>query len=343
MLKQYVKDYAPSKYKLIFGENKSGTCNYLAYSGHISKGSVEKKCSQADFLDFLKKQLPKAPADEAYTAMYEEIALGTFLPKAVSKDNSVIPMQINKAELTAILKNVSAYLPFLNEKDSDGKTNCEKILNIFTFRVPYYVGPLNTHSEKAWLVRGNEKVYPWNFEKVVDIDASAEKFIENLTSKCTYLCREDVLPKNSLLYSKFTVLNELNNLKINGEKVSVQLKQNIYNELFMRYNKVTEKKLKDYLKSVGINDAEISGIDGDFKSNLKVFRDLKQYNLTDGEKDEIVKAVTIFGDDKKLLKKRLKSRFSEKLSEDEIKSLSKLIHRLGQAFKKIPGRAGRRG
>ena len=30
---------------------------------------------------------------------------------------------------------------------------------------------------------------------MVDTDTSAEKFIKNLTSKCTYIVTEDVLPK----------------------------------------------------------------------------------------------------------------------------------------------------
>lgn len=49
ILKEYVKKYAPDKKDAIFKKNQSGTCNYVAYSGHLSKGSVEKKCSQSDF------------------------------------------------------------------------------------------------------------------------------------------------------------------------------------------------------------------------------------------------------------------------------------------------------
>lgn len=30
-------------------------------------------------------------------------------------------------------------------------------------------------------------ITPWNYEKVIDESASAEKFITNLTNKCTYL------------------------------------------------------------------------------------------------------------------------------------------------------------
>lgn len=133
-----------------------------------------------------------------------------------------------------------------------------------------------------------------------------------------------MIPKHSLLYNKFCVLNELNNLKIDGEKISVQLKQDIYNDLFKKYYKVTNKKLCDYLKSRNIAFDEISGIDNDFKSSLKSYKDLVAYNLTDEQKEEIVKAITIFGDDKKLLKKRLKNEFGGCLSDDEIKKICKL-------------------
>lgn len=322
-LKTFVKTYIPDKYNLIFNENKKGVNNYLAYSGYSLKQAVEKKCNQQDFLDFLKKQLPKDVNDEKYLNMYSEIALGTFMPKIISKDNAVIPMQVNKAELSVILENASVYLPFLTEKDECGKTISEKIIDVFSYRIPYYVGPLNKHSSKAWLERTDGKIYPWNFESVVDVDKSAEKFIDNLTSKCTYIYKADVLPKNSLLYSKFTVLNELNNLKIDGKDIDVELKQKIYCELFEKNNKVTLARLKKYFKSYGIV-GEITGIDGDFKSSLKSYRDLEKYNLNDEEKEEIIKAITIFGDDKGLLKKRLNILFGDKLSKEDIAKISKL-------------------
>ncbi len=322
-LKQFVKKYAPTKYNLIFNENKKGVFNYLAYSGYSSKGSVEKKCNQQDFIDFLKKQLPKENNDEKYVKMYSEINLGTFMPKIVSKDNAVIPMQVNKVELSIILENAAGYLPFLTEKDENGKSVSEKILDVFSFRIPYYVGPLNKHSKNSWLERTSDRIYPWNFENVVDVDKSAEKFIENLTSKCTYIFDADVLPKNSLLYSKFAVLNELNNLKIDGKEIDVALKQKIYCELFERNNKVTVSRLKKYLKSYGVS-GEITGIDGDFKNSLKSKRDFFAYNLTDSEKEEIIKAITIFGEDKGLLKKRLNILFGDKLSKEDVSKISKL-------------------
>lgn len=323
LLKAFVKKYIPEKYGLIFNENKSGLCNYLSYGGYSSKGSVEKKCNQQEFIDFLKKQLPKECKDNEYATMYADIEAGIFMPKIVSKDNAVIPMQVNKAELLAILENASNYLPFLVQKDSLGKTTIEKIVDVFSFRIPYYVGPLNNHSKYSWIERSNGKIYPWNFQNVVDIDKSAEKFIENLTSKCTYIFAEDVLPKNSLIYSTFTVLNELNNLKIDGREISVDLKQKIYHELFEKNNKVTNSRLQKFLKSYGI-DGEITGIDGDFKSGLKSYRDLLCYNLTNSEKEEVIKAITIFGDDKRLLRKRLRVLFGDKLSQDDISKICRL-------------------
>lgn len=324
MLKTYVKTFAPSRYKEIFNTNKKGLNNYVAYSGHDSKNSVESHCSQADFLDYLKKQLPSEPAEEKYSGLYEDIRNGVLLPKAVTKDNSVIPMQIQFAELKKILQNASVYLPFLSAQDENGKTVAEKITDIFTFRIPYYVGPLNPHSDKAWLVRKEGKIYPWNFTEIVDVDRSAEKFIENLTSKCTYLPREDVLPKNSILYSVFAVLNELNNLKLDGEAVSVALKQQIYNDLFVARSKVTQKALKAYLKKHGFGDVEITGIDGDFKNTLKPLQDLAVFDLTAVEKEEIIRAITIFGDDKKLLKKRITALFGKKLTQEQINRICKL-------------------
>lgn len=325
-LKKYIKIYMPEKKAEIFNISSKDN-NYVAYSKHIKTsngtGVLNSTCTQEEFCTYLKKTLGICK-DASYEEMFKEIENSTFMPKQVTKDNGVVPMQVNEKELVAILDNAKEYLPFLLNEDNDGKTVYDKIKALFEYRIPYYIGPLNTHSTKHWLVRSNEKIYPWNIEDVVDFDKSAEKFIEKLTSKCTYLPQYDVIPKHSLLYNKFCVLNELNNLKIDGEKISVQLKQDIYNDLFKKYYKVTNKKLCDYLKSRNIAFDEISGIDNDFKSSLKSYKDLVAYNLTDEQKEEIVKAITIFGDDKKLLKKRLKNEFGDCLSDDEIKKICKL-------------------
>lgn len=97
-----------------------------------------------------------------------------------------------------------------------------------------------------------EKYIRGIFSDMINEEISAERFIRRMTNKCTYLDHEDVLPKYSLLYSKFDVLNELNNVRVNGEVLSVEWKQRIYVDVFQRYRKVTQKKLKDYLRKEGL-------------------------------------------------------------------------------------------
>ena len=233
---------------------------------------------------------------------------GNFLPKQTTGENSVIPYQVHLYELNAIISNLEDKIPLM-------KKEREKIRKIFTFRIPYYVGPLNgifiNEKTTNWVERKEGKIYPWNFNDMVDEEASAERFIRRMTNKCTYLVHEDVLPKYSLLYSKFEVLNELNNVRVNGELLSVEWKQRIYAEVFQRYRKVTQKKLKDYLRKCGFisENAVITGIDGDFKGSLTAYHDFKE-KLTDvilneREKEEIILNITLFGDARSLLKKRL--------------------------------------
>lgn len=338
MLKDYVKERCFDKYDEIFRVS-SDIPNYTSYSGKYKENGKtgvlarKNKATQEEFCSYLLKSL-KNLDHSGYEDMFLKIENNTFMPKIVVKDNGVIPMQVNEKEVKMILNNASKYLPFLSEKDCDGISVSDKILKIFQFRIPYYVGPLNTHSDNSWLIRGKGKIYPWNFDKVVDVEKSAEAFITNLTSKCTYLFDRDVIPKNSILYSKFMVLNELNNLRLDGEKPDVQFKQDIFNDLFMHHKKVTRKSLVNYIKSKTGETPDITGIDGDFKTSMRSAIELSSYDLALEEKEMIISSITIFGDDKKLLKKRLKKNFADKLSDDDIKKISKLKYKDWGRFSK---------
>ena len=328
------------EYKKVFGLPEK-QANYSAYIGVVRKNGkkvpIDKKCTKADFYSFLKKTLNKINFEdekekEVAESIINEIENETFLPKQIISDNGVIPYQLHEAELNLILKNAALYYPFLNEKDDEGYTNAEKIKAIFKFRIPYYVGPLNTyHSDKggnSWAVRKQDgKIYPWNFESKIDAEESAGKFIGRMTNKCTYLIGKDVLPKESLLYSKFMVLNELNNLRIDGEKVSVEIKQAVYENVFKKYQRVTGKKVKDFLIRSGIigREQELSGFDQNFKSSLKAYHDIKQIagdiNLSQNQKEDIIKDITVFADSQKMLKKRLKIKYPE-LSDKQVTKLA---------------------
>ena len=337
VLKRVLKQ-RPDIYVKIFREpGSSANKNYSAYVGVCKvkgkKAAIE-KCSYEDFTKTLKSCLKDMPDNNDKDYISRELDMGTFLPKSVSKENGVIPYQLHLQELKIILSKAEAYLPFLKVRDQYG-TVSDKIISLFTFRIPYYVGPINEHANSYWVVKKDKqgKVYPWNFTEKIDIEKSAEGFIRNLTNKCTYLIGEDVLPKNSLLYSEFTVLNELNNVRIGEtmQKLPLSLKEKVMDNLFSCYKHVSRTKFIKYLVSEGIDKKEaesISGLDGDFKSSLSSLIDMKHilgndFSREDAEK--IIKDITIFGGDKKMLKNRLHREFSY-LPPEQLTSLTRLSY-----------------
>ena len=261
-------------------DQKNNYANYIGYTKPQKKKINVKKCSYDDFIKYLKTELAQPPADaegrELYAKIYERIEEKTFLPKILNADNGTFPHQINLAELDKILENLKRDFPAFAQKDVDGLSPAEKIRKLFKFRVPYYVGPLNAHGEHAWIVKREERpITPWNFKDVVDEEKSAEEFIRRMTNRCTYLICEYVLPKYSMYYQAFDTLNQLNKLKINGELISTPLKQQLFNELFLKYSKVSDKRIKDYLKSHGFSSESseiiLSGKDGDFNASMSAY------------------------------------------------------------------------
>ncbi len=336
-LKALVKEkLSKDIYNDIFIKTEDKLDNYSAYVGMTKRNGKKcqiagQLCSKEEFYDVLKKKvLAVISDDERIDYIKNEIEKGTFLPKQVTSDNGVIPYQVHYDELNKIIENLRGKIPLL-DKEAD------KIKSLFTFRLPYYVGPLNgikkDDTTTNWVYRKKEgKIYPWNFEEMVDEEISAQRFIKRMTNKCTYLIHEDVLPKYSMLYSKFTVLNELNNLKINGEPISVGLKQELFDNLFKKHRKVTHKKLKDYLIREGIVDktADITGIDGDFKGSLTAYHDFKEKltgcMLSRQQQEELILNITLFGEDKKLLSKRIE-KLCPDLTEAQRKALCTLSYK----------------
>lgn len=313
--------------------------NYVSYvynaSSNKPRHSEYKKRNQKDFCEFTKKFLSKIKPNEkdkpCLDKLIKKCKQNSLCPKQVTTDNRVIPYQLYYIELKKILENASEYLPFLNECDEYG-TVSDKIFDIMKFRVPYYVGPLvkNKTSTNAWIVRKAGKITPWNFDDMVDKDKSEEAFIRRMTCKCTYVAGQDVLPKYSLLYCKFNVLNEINNIKLNSEPISVQAKQDIYTELFEKSSaRVTKKKIKGCLVSHGYatEEDEITGIDDIAKSSLKSYHDFKSILsdrlLTENQVEEVIKWITVMSD-----KERLRTRLSEQypqLPENKINYITKKL------------------
>ena len=339
ILKDVIHAQCPEKYDSVFKESKEKVANYSAYVGINIKGDRNvKRCSKEDFYKFIGGILSKIDTNEDVEYLKLEKDSGMLLPLQITGDNGVIPYQVHKMELEEIIHNVSAYLPFLIEKDENGLAVADKIIKTFEFRIPYYVGPLNaSHKEQGancWIKRKEAgKIMPWNFEDEVDTDASAEAFISRMTNKCTYLKDKDVLPKNSLLYAEFMVLNELNNVKIRDEKLQIELKKLIFNNLFKTYKKVTGKKLLYFLQKEGyeVREEELSGFDKDFHSSLALYHDFKKILGCEIEQDsvknmieQIIFWITVYSDGGKILKRKISSEYADKLSEEQINKICKM-------------------
>ena len=326
-------------YASIFKEDKDKGTNYVNY---IRKSEEGKGCNYEDFKKFLVKELAKLEESSVKTEIIKDLELEQFLPLQRTKDNSVVPYQIHKEELVKILENAAKYHNFLDEKDESGYSIREKVIQLLEFRIPYYVGPLNSSKKAkeggfAWSVRNkgyeDTPVTPWNYSKVIDESASAEKFITNLTNKCTYLKGEDVLPKSSLLYSEFALLNEMNALKYDGNRISLEARNTIIEKLFKQQGKkVTKTSIKNLLKAEGYIDGkgEITGIDITVKNDLKSYRDFKKIlgNKFNSEHVEnIILWITLYGESRKLIKAKIESVYGDIYSNDEITKMSRLVYK----------------
>ena len=270
--------------------------------------------------------------------MMTKFANGKFLRRLKTSDNGSIPFQLHLEEMNTIIDAQERFYPFLSEIR-------HKLNSLVTFRIPYYVGPLTQKSAAldasgkprfAWSKRQEgkegEKIYPWNWEDIIDKGASAREFIQRMTGTCTYLYGEPVLPKCSLLYEKFCVLNELNGARWSQDndkwyRFDAEDRLSIYEELFERYKSVSFKKLEDWLKQRGEAFPHVKGGQGEgkFESKLSSHHFFKELLGTDEWPDQTKQMIeelilwnTLF-EDKKILKEETTKKYGDVLTAEQIK------------------------
>lgn len=349
-----VADNKEPAYKNMFVVSDKNICNYVRYIGGNRQVGA---CTKDGFYKYVEEVLTAKGKEETADIQKVLTAIkdGSFMPLLRTSDNGVIPYQLNYNELKRILEKAAEKYDFLNKVD-DGVSVADKILQLMKFRIPYYVGPLNTyHARKgkstshgfAWAVRkAAGPVYPWNFDEKIDKAKSAEAFIKNMTSICTYIVGEDVLPRQSINYSRFALYNELNSVKYDGQPLPYAIKEKLINEIFLQdgHKRVSKKFIAQFLKANGQADGkgEVTGIDDFIKSDLKSERDMHRilgsaYNLNMAE--HIILWVTLFGDAKEILTNKIQEHY--KLTEEQINKIKKLHYRdwgrISQKFLSIKG------
>ena len=321
MLKQLMKDTCPRhEYNALFRkENREH--NYTNYIKGTSYCTLEQLNKQ--IVKTLNKY-PEAQKHKHYEQLSEELKENKLLGKLNTVDKAVIPYQLHKIEMERIIDSQSKYYPFLQEHK-------DLMLKMLESKIPYYVGPLNEHSEFAWLEKTDKDkgIYPWNYEEFIDIDETAEKFIRRMTNKCTYLKEEDVLPRHSLVYSEFVVLNELNKIRINKKLLSKDAKKEIIEGVFKVKKTV---KTDDIVKWIRLNPngfvtkksdeiiVEGTQKENEFSSSLASYYDFKKlFGVVDESNTKMIETIinwiTIF-EDKAILKRKIKEEY--KLTNNQI-------------------------
>lgn len=327
-LKDWVKIYAQTQYDDFF--RAADKENYCTYSGHykmrrLPKDTKVKQCDQEKFYKALDALFATASAEGQAAAASMKKAKeynNGFLPLLRINFNGAIPNQLHAEELSMLIDNQGRFYPSLLE-------NKDKIMALCTFRLPYYVGPLNDRSPFAkWIKRDHDAhAYPWNFFDVVHKMETAEGFINNLTNKCTYLPTEDVLPLHSLLYEEYLLLDELNRVTIKGKLIAPELKERIITGLFMRRKNVSRKAFAKWLRenSCYTNVAEeeiehLHGADG-FAASLRTCNDLLSHGFeinadTRPMLDKLILWSTIF-ENRSILREKISTSYPE-LNEAQI-------------------------
>ena len=341
LLKMLFRKYkTKEEYDMMFRSNVDGT--YSAYVNSLNSTDAIAESNKYrrnmkgrkadDIYSTIKKAFKDITDDEDIQYVMEKIEKEQFLPKQLTGANGVIPNQVHKKEMERILKNAENYLPFLKDKDESGLTVSERIIQLFTFQIPYYVGPLGGNSKTGWIVRKEEgAVLPWNINDKVDMSATSEAFIGNLIRTCTYIQGEKVMPKASLAYERYCVLNEINNLCIDGERLDTKLKQQIYKDCFMKGKRLTKKQLCSYLvaQSLISSEEQVTGIDKTINNSLSsygkmyaIFGERLKEDAILATAEDIIYWGTVFGDSKKMLKQRL-TKYVEQgiLDENQLKRI----------------------
>lgn len=308
--------------------------NYLSF---VQGGKLE------ELNKYIKKILENNEKDiddkETYNVLYEKACKGDLFKKQANSCTSSIPHQLHLRELKKILENAGRKYTFLNNIS-------DKIIKIFKFRVPYYYGPLNNESNAhSWVVKkeGQErtKITPWNIDEIIDTPKTRDRFFEKLTNSCTYLVGETVLPKTSLYYEKYLVLDRLNKMQVNGDYLSYSEKNDVLNFILSRKT-TTIEQIRTYFsktRSTKANDISISNIKATdpFNAVSHAFygkhldlNNSKNINLC----EELIKFATIYADDKKELKKFVSSNFN--LTDEFIKEyLNTPTNKWGRLSKKF--------
>lgn len=202
---------------------------------------------------------------------------------------NVFPAEAYKKEAMAILTTQKTYYPEITDKF------IEKYKELLSQKRKYYEGPGNEKS------RTDYGIYRENGETWTDL-------FENLIGECSLCEGAQRASKFSKTAQKYNLLNDLNNLSFNGNKLTTAQKEEIYHLLIQP--KKTIQPLNVLAKIAGCKKEEFEGCRKDAKGkpeihSMKDYRQFRYYllettgfdieTLDDAVFDEMAKWLTLNG------------------------------------------------
>ena len=280
----------------------------------------------SEFKKYVAKYKDQFTEIDMYREQFDRLESGEFLKRISDVKGSEFPHQLHENELKLILDNATKYYPFIEDiKD--------KIMMIFKFRVPYYVGPFNDKSGFSWIKRnGYEKALPWNYKEVINLAETKQNFINRMTNNCTYIYSETVLPYSSVTYYDYINLDRLNKIRINGIAIDLKVKQHVFDNLISVNKKTNISKLIIYLREHFYNNEDIiiDGIDtkvafeSPIRAALSGSFDLTNNSVIKLLDTKILPILTVYADSPKEGLDYIKEEYKNELTDNQIAALGRI-------------------
>ena len=176
--------------------------------------------------------------------------------------SNIFTMSSYREEIKAILKEQAKHYKMLNKEFRDA------YLNIFNRKRAYFEGPGNE------LSRTDYGKYTTKIDKATGEYITEENIFEKLVGRCTIYPEERRASSASYTAQEFNLLNDLNNLTVNGRKLDKDEKIRIIEMVQTERNATVSRFIK---KVVGEDTVIIEGARVD-KNDKKIYHSFEAFN-----------------------------------------------------------------
>lgn len=195
--------------------------------------------------------------------------------------NNIFTVDAYRAEITKFLHTQQKFYPEITEEF------IEEYIKIFNRKRNYYEGPGNEKS------RTDYGRYTTRKDDITGEYITEENIFEKLIGKCSVYKEEKRAAGASYTAQEFNVLNDLNNLLVNGRKLEKEEKKAIIAAIKTEKNVNMRKIIQ---KAIGENIESFAGARID-KNEKEIFHKFEAYNVIRKSLEKIGQSMDIFSND----------------------------------------------